>query len=423
MTSTGVWSTKQESSTKFWTHGNDLSLHRHSVKTPGRLTTASRWPIGILINKIITEVLHATMRFPHAATHSASEAFWRRSFPLVYDGDGLDIEGCELKLNEDFGRSDSLHRPNQDDTTEQVPTRELWTSFPQDYVSLLHQLYCSLGQCCDSGDCRVTNNVTGLSKDLQTKLHGQHLAQAVVLKAIQGFTNNPDSNKPLTLSFHGWSGTGKNFVARMIADNLYRDGVKSECVRLFIAPFHFPHARLVDTYKSQLREAIRDMVLRCPQTLFIFDEAEKLHPGLIDAIKPFMDHYDNVDGVSYRRAIFLFLSNIGGAAINDVALDFWHSGQNREDIGMEDLEHRLRAETIESDGGFAQSELMSGHLIDFYVPFLPLEYRHIKLCARDAYTARGLEADEDTLDELRANQKETSVPRRQERKSASASLL
>lgn len=133
-------------------------------------------------------------------------------------------------------------------------------------------------------------------------------------------------------------------------------------------------------------------------------------------------------------------SNIGGATINDVALDFWHSGQNREDIGMEDLEHRLRAETMESQGmtlrslsdeckpflvsenilgwiiivyfsffplvyfsstgGFAQSELMSGHLIDFFVPFLPLEYRHVKLCARDAYAARGLETDEATLDEV-----------------------
>ena len=89
----------------------------------------------------------------------------------------------------------------------------------------------------------------GLARDLQMKLHGQHLVQSVVLKAIQGFINNPESNKPLTLSFHGWSGTGKNFVARIVADNLYREGVKSECVRLFITPFHFPHARLVDTYK------------------------------------------------------------------------------------------------------------------------------------------------------------------------------
>ncbi|KAL7828653.1 hypothetical protein SRHO_G00322870 [Serrasalmus rhombeus] len=291
-------------------------------------------------------------------------------------------------------------QPNQDDANQQVPTGDIWSWFSQDYVGMMTAWYCSLGQCCDSGDCRITNNLTGLERDLQLKLHGQHLAQSVVLKAIQGFINNPESNKPLTLSFHGWSGTGKNFVARMVADNLYRDGVKSECVRLFIAPFHFPHTRLVDVYKGQLREAIRDMVLRCPQTLFIFDEAEKLHPGLIDAIKPYMDHYDNVDGVSYRRAIFLFLSNIGGAAINEVALDFWHSGQNREDIGMEDLEHRLRSESIDAEGGFAQSELMSGHLIDFFVPFLPLEYRHVKLCARDAYAARGVEPDEATLDEV-----------------------
>lgn len=51
-------------------------------------------------------------------------------------------------------------------------------------------------------------------------------------------------------------------------------------------------------------------------------------------------------------------------------------------------------------GGFARSELMSGHLIDFFVPFLPLEYRHVKLCAQDAYAARGLEANEATLDEV-----------------------
>lgn len=42
-----------------------------------------------------------------------------------------------------------------------VPTRDLWAGFPQDYISLLHQWYCSLGQCCESGDCRITNNITG----------------------------------------------------------------------------------------------------------------------------------------------------------------------------------------------------------------------------------------------------------------------
>ncbi|XP_023677130.1 torsin-3A [Paramormyrops kingsleyae] len=291
-------------------------------------------------------------------------------------------------------------QPHQEDATQKVPSRDLLSTLPQDCMRSLVEWYCALGQCCDTGDCRIINNITGLARDLELRLHGQHLAQSVVLKAIEGFLKSPDPNKPLTLSFHGWSGTGKNFVARLIAENLYRDGLKSECVTLFIAPFHFPHARLVDVYKSQLKEAIRDSVVRCHQALFIFDEAEKLHPGLIDAIKPFVDHYDNVDGVSYRKTLFLFLSNIGGAVISEVALDFWHSGQNREDIGMEDLEHQLRSEALESQGGFAQSQLMSGHLIDFFVPFLPLEYRHVKLCARDAYMARGLRPSEETLDDV-----------------------
>lgn len=43
-----------------------------------------------------------------------------------------------------------------------VPTRDLWAGFPQDYISLLHQWYCSLGQCCESGDCRISNNITGI---------------------------------------------------------------------------------------------------------------------------------------------------------------------------------------------------------------------------------------------------------------------
>ena len=41
--------------------------------------------------------------------------------------------------------------------------------------------------------------------------------------------------------------------------------------------------------------------------MFIFDEMDKMHPGLIDCIKPYLDYYDKLDGVSYRKAIFIFL--------------------------------------------------------------------------------------------------------------------
>jgi hypothetical protein len=36
-------------------------------------------------------------------------------------------------------------------------------------------------------------------------------------------------------------------------------------------------------------------------------DQSKMHPGLIDSIKPFVDYYEKLDGVSYRKAIFIFL--------------------------------------------------------------------------------------------------------------------
>ncbi|XP_043377517.1 torsin-3A isoform X3 [Chelonia mydas] len=218
----------------------------------------------------------------------------------------------------------------------------------QDYLEILSSWYCSFGKCCETGDCRIANNITGLELDLSRRLHGQHLAKDVILRAMQGFLETTRPEKALALSFHGWSGTGKNFVARMIADHLYRDGLKSECVKVFISLFHFPHPKYVDLYKVQLKKQISETVQLCKQSLFIFDETEKLHSGLLDAIKPYVDHYDSINEVDYRRSIFLFLSNIGGNIINQVTLDFWRAGRAREEITMEYLEQHLRMELLES---------------------------------------------------------------------------
>ncbi|XP_023787491.1 torsin-3A [Cyanistes caeruleus] len=271
----------------------------------------------------------------------------------------------------------------------------------QDYLEILSAWYCSFGKCCETGDCRITNNITGLEADLSGQLHGQHLAKDVVVRAVQGFLQSPRPQKALVLSFHGWSGTGKNFVARMMANHLYRDGLKSDCVRVFVSLLHFPHHNYVDSYKVQLQRQIGETVQRCGQALLIFDEAEKLHSSLLDAIKPFMAQHDSQGQADPQRSIFLFLSNLGGNTINEVALDFWRAGRAREEISLELLEQRLRLELQEAaENSYAHSHLLRENLIDFVVPFLPLEYQHVKLCARDAFLARGLPYTEATLDEV-----------------------
>ncbi|XP_064027545.1 torsin-1B-like isoform X2 [Pogoniulus pusillus] len=253
--------------------------------------------------------------------------------------------------------------------------------------------YCSYVECCPSAERRL--NATALKVQLDSKLFGQHLAKDVVLKAVQGYSTNRSPKKPLTLSLHGWAGTGKNFLSQILAEHVHGAGLRSKFVHLFLPTLHFPHHDKVKLYKDQLQAWIRGNVSACPHSVFIFDEMDKMHPGLIDAIKPFLDYYEQVDGVSYRKAIFIFLSNAGGDLINQAALDAWLSGKQREEIQLKDLEPLLSVGVFNNkNSGLWHSSLIDRNLIDYFVPFLPLEQKHVEMCVRAEMEARGYAVDE-----------------------------
>lgn len=295
--------------------------------------------------------------------------------------------------------------PDDCDEDEEAAARPLGWRLPllgQRYLDLLTTWYCSFQDCCPGGDCRISNNFTGLEWDLNVRLHGQHLVRQLVLRTVRGYLETPQPDKALALSFHGWSGTGKNFVARMLVENLYRDGLMSDCVRMFIATFHFPHRKYVDLYKEQLMGQIRETQQLCHQTLFIFDEAEKLHPGLLEVLEPHLERRaPEGHRAEFTWTIFLFLSNLRGDIINEVVLKLLKAGWSREEITMEHLEPHLQAEIVETtDNGFGHSRLVKENLIDYFIPFLPLEYHHVRLCARDAFLSQELLYTEETLDEI-----------------------
>lgn len=51
-----------------------------------------------------------------------------------------------------------------------------------------------------------------------------------------------------------------------------------------------------------------------------------------------------------------------------------------------------------ADSGFGRSRLVEDELVDSFVPFLPLEARHVRLCARDALLSQGLPCTDEALD-------------------------
>ncbi|GFW22446.1 torsin-1B [Trichonephila clavipes] len=154
---------------------------------------------------------------------------------------------------------------------------------------------------------------------------------------------------------------------------------------------------------DRLRKEIEEATKKCERSLFIFDEVDKIAPGVLDALKPYVDYHENVNGLDYRRNVFIFLSDAGGNNITGVALKFWAEGVEREYITLKDVEPVISKNAFNEPGGLWRSELVKKDLIDVYVPFLPLEKKHVKKCILAELHSRNLRTDAAIVDRI-ANQ-------------------
>ncbi|XP_058528559.1 prosalusin isoform X3 [Ochotona princeps] len=199
----------------------------------------------------------------------------------------------------------------------------------------LTSLRCNFYDFCE---CDFRPDLPALECDLAQHLAGQHLAKALVLKALKVFVRDPAPTKPLVLSLHGWTGTGKSYLSSLLAHHLFRSGLRSPHVHHFSPIIHFPHPRHLERYKENLRSWVQGNLTACGRSLFLFDEVDNLPPGLMEVLRPFLGPSWVVYGTNYRKAIFLFISNTGGEQINQVALEAWRGHREREEITLQELE-------------------------------------------------------------------------------------
>ena len=107
--------------------------------------------------------------------------------------------------------------------------------------------------CCSAPS--IKHNVTEFEDLFDQYVYGQHLARDLISKALRSHLRKIDPSqrnspkKALVLSFHGWTGGGKNYVAKFIADALFAKGLNSKNVHLFVSTLHFPIEDKTDLYK------------------------------------------------------------------------------------------------------------------------------------------------------------------------------
>ena len=277
-----------------------------------------------------------------------------------------------------------------------------------EYVGLSHFM-CKAGvrECCTNA--YIQPNMTRFKLDLSQNLYGQHIAQKTVYNAVKAHILNKNPQKPLVMSFHGWTGGGKNFVARMVVKSIYTKAEKSNYVHVFNSEVHFKHSNLVPLYKDQLQNWIRGNVSKCAQSIFIFDEMDHMPEGLVDALKPFLEPHPLVNGVDYRKSIFIFLSNTGGGPIVEHCLRVWDEGKSRDSITLSDMQEILMKSAFNQKSGLRSSGIIDRNLIDHFVPFLPLEREHIRQCIRDEINRNIKENSWIRLEKIRSNSLVTDI--------------
>lgn len=112
--------------------------------------------------------------------------------------------------------------------------------------------------------------------------------------------------------------------------------------------------------QDQLQLWIRGNVSACARSIFIFDEMDKMHAGLIDAIKPFLDYYDHVDGVSYQKAIFIFLRYVRAAGAAELGAGACGPGEGPRSLPAPALQQRRGGEDHRRGPGLLAKRAAAG---------------------------------------------------------------
>jgi ATP-dependent Clp protease ATP-binding subunit ClpB len=154
-------------------------------------------------------------------------------------------------------------------------------------------------------------------------------------RAIQGVSNAvrraraglQDPNRPIgSFIFLGPTGVGKTELCRALAEFLFDD--EQAMVRLDMSEFMEKHsvARLIGAppgyvgYEEggYLTEAVR----RRPYSVVLFDEIEKAHPEVFNALLQILDDGRMTDGqgrtVDFRNTVVIMTSNLGSQYIQDL---------------------------------------------------------------------------------------------------------
>src|SRR6266540_2667588 len=194
-----------------------------------------------------------------------------------------------------------------------------------------------------------------LEEALHERVVDQDEAIAAIADAIRRSRSGlGDPRRPIgSFLFLGPTGVGKTELAKTLADYLFDD--EDALLRLDMSEYMEPHtvSRLFGSppgyvgfdQGGQLTEAVR----RRPYQVILFDEVEKAHPEVFNALLQILDDGRLTDGhgrtVDFRNTVIIMTSNVGTAGLT---LQGGPLGFRPGTPDTEKLQADLRAKVLDS---------------------------------------------------------------------------
>ncbi len=192
-----------------------------------------------------------------------------------------------------------------------------------------------------------------MEERLSARVVGQDDAVRLVSNAVRRARSGlKDPRRPIgSFLFLGPTGVGKTELARALAQFLFDD--EAAMVRLDMSEYMEKHsvARMIGAPPGYVGYeeggALTEAVRRRPYTVVLFDEVEKAHPDVFNALLQILEDGRLTDGkgrtVDFRNAVVILTSNIGSHWIQELA------GKGEEivrDRVMEELRRAFRPEFL-----------------------------------------------------------------------------
>ncbi len=200
-------------------------------------------------------------------------------------------------------------------------------------------------------------NLINLEGDLHKRVIGQDEAISAVARAIRrSRAGMKDPRRPIgSFLFMGPTGVGKTELARALAAEIF--GSQDALIRLDMSEYMEGHtvSRLFGSPPGyvgydeggQLTEQVR----RRPYSVVLFDEIEKAHPEVFNALLQILDDGRLTDGqgrtVDFKNTVIIMTSNAASEDIRRANIGFMPSKWGDAENAQDSAEAQKRAKAME----------------------------------------------------------------------------